>query len=98
MSLLKKLKPDTSTRCGKVAECPRCGFEEAEHYSANYIACARCDKGAVPNPVKPEQTQPWAMRVWYRCGTCRSQQMHTLDEVANGQMCLSCRGPLRLMP
>ncbi len=47
MSLFDKLKPKTKKPgIGKTVECKRCGGMNAEHYSANYIHCPRCDKPA----------------------------------------------------
>ncbi len=42
--LLDKLRPKAKAPgIGKVAPCDRCGHPDAEHYSANYIQCPRCD-------------------------------------------------------
>ena len=44
MSLTDKLKPPAKDRgIGKSVPCPKCASPDAEHYSANYIWCPRCD-------------------------------------------------------
>jgi hypothetical protein len=60
MSLREKLKPQPKKPgVGKRVDCPRCGCSDAEHYSANYIACPRCDKKAAPvEKADPADTNP----------------------------------------
>lgn len=41
--LIDKLRPKPkSGKVGKVVPCPRCG-RDAEHYTANFVVCPRCD-------------------------------------------------------
>jgi hypothetical protein len=42
MSLYDKLKPPTKRPVGKATECPKCKGP-GEYFTANYIACKRCD-------------------------------------------------------
>lgn len=103
--LLDNLKPATKPGVGKTTPCPKCGCPDAEHYSANYIACPRCDKpGAAqaPEPAEEEKTDPgWggfvSTAAWYRCSSCYIQTKTDPDAVADGQTCL-CGGALWRLP
>lgn len=120
MSLKDKLKPDAKQRVGKVVPCPKCG-RDAEHFSANYIACERCD---APKPKAGGEPIQWSIRTMsedleedtnpgyfymnrntsqvshlrlYVCVSCKINQPHDPDLVANGARC-PCGGDLRAYP
>lgn len=92
--LYDKLRPATKQRgVGKIAPCPKCG-RDAEHYSANYIACERCD---APKP-KTGETIEWTLRtIQYKCISCNNVAMHDPLLVAAGERC-KCGGWIRRYP
>lgn len=104
LSLKDKLKPDTKQRVGKIAPCPKCG-RDAEHYSANYIACERCDSptpkkaAPAPKPILGDfgediDTNPgWSTtQRFYTCQGfyCGVESLYFIDSVAAGQTCRYC--------